>query len=655
MGGNLLNIGKTGLFAAQAGLATTGNNIANANVAGYSRQMVVQANAPAQDFGYGFVGTGTTVADIKRYSDDFLNLQVRTAQSSSSALDAYSAQIGQVDNLLADPTSGLSPALQDFFKAVQNVASNPAEISSRQALLSNAEALASRFQGMSGRLDELRQGVNAQITSNVTLINSYADQIAQLNQQISGLAGDATVAQPNDLLDSRDQLILELNKQIKATVVRGDNNSVTISIGNGQPLVMGNRTYQLAATASATDPTRLEVGYVSNGRVTELPESAFKGGELGGLMDFRSGTLDPAINALGRVAIGLAATVNAQHRLGQDAAGAPGGDLFTVPAPVINANQFNQYNGTNPVGAVVSDISKLTSSDYAVGFDGTNYTVRRLPDGQEAATASAAYPQTLSLDGIDFSFANAVSAGDSFLVRPTANGAAQMSVAIKDAAKVAAAAPIMTSAAAANKGSGTISEGTVDATYLLPGNALAGPVTLKYDTASGSLSGFPALQAVTVTSAAGSTTYPAGTAAIPYTAGASYSFGGASVTMSGQPADQDTFVIDKNSGASRDNRNMLLIGDLQAKRIFDGGNATYQSSYAQLVGTVGNKAREVQVNAEATSSLLAQATTSQQNVAGVNLDEEAANLLKYQQAYQAAGKVMQIASTLFDTLLTLGN
>jgi flagellar hook-associated protein 1 FlgK len=653
MAGNLLNIGKTGLFAAQAGLSTTGHNIANANVAGYSRQVVVQASALAQDFGYGFVGNGTTVADIKRYTDEFLNVQVRAAQSSSSALDAYSAQINQVDNLLADPTAGLSPALQDFFKAVQDVASNPAEIASRQALLSNSEALASRFQAMSGRLDEMRQGVNSQITSNVNLINSYAQQIARLNDQIGAVSG-ATGQQPNDLLDARDQLVLDLNKQVKATVVRGDNNSLTVSIGNGQPLVVGGRTYQLAATASATDPTRLQVGYVSNGKVTELPDSAFNGGELGGLMDFRSSTLDPAINALGRVAIGLAATVNAQHRLGQDAAGVLGGDLFKVPAPVITANKYNQFNGANPVKAVVSDVTRLTASDYAVSFDGTNYSVMRLPNGQPAATASATYPQTLSMDGVDFSFDAAASAGDSFLVRPTANGAAQMSVEIKDAAKVAAAAPVMTSAPIGNKGSGKISEGTVDANYLLPGNALSGPVTLKYDTATASLSGFPALQAVTVTTAAGSTTYAAGTAAIPYTAGASYSFGGASVTMSGQPADQDTFVIDKNNGATRDNRNMRLIGDLQAKRIFDGNNATYQSSYAQLVGTVGNKAREVQVTAEATATLLAQATASQQNVAGVNLDEEAANLLKYQQAYQAAGKVMQIASTLFDTLLTLG-
>jgi flagellar hook-associated protein 1 FlgK len=654
MAGNLLSIAQTGLLAAQAGLATTGNNISNANVAGYSRQLVVQADATPQNYGSGFVGSGTQVTDIKRYTDAFLNGQVRAAQTSSSALDAYSAQISQVDNLLADPAAGLSPGLQNFFNAVQNVSSAPADSASRQALLSNSQALASRFQALGGRLDELRQGVNSQVTSSVTLINSYAQQIATLNGQISAVSGTTPTGQPNSLLDQRDQLILELNKQVKATVTQGDGNNVTVALGNGQPLVVGNHSYALAAAPSATDPTRLDVGYVTSGRVVPLPSSSISGGQLGGVLDFRTTTLDPAINSLGRIAIGLAATVNAQHQLGQNATGAPGGVLFNVPAPVITANSYNQYTGSNPVSAVVADATKLTTSDYAVAFDGTNYSVTRLPNGVPVMSASATYPQSVSMDGVNFSFSNAAVAGDSFLVRPTANGATQLSVAITDPAKVAAAAPIMTNAPIANKGTGTISSGTVDANYLLPGNALSGPVTLKYDSATTSLSGFPALQAVKVTSAAGATTtYPAGTPTIPYSAGATYTFGGASVTMGGQPADQDSFVIDRNTGAVGDNRNMVLVGALQAKPMFDSGTATYQSAYAQLVGTVGNKANEVQVSATAGTALLVQATASQQNVSGVNLDEEAANLLKYQQAYQAAGKAMQIAGTLFDTLLTL--
>ncbi len=190
MGTNILNIGKSGLFAAQAAIATTGHNIANANVAGYTRQLVVQESATAQDFGFGYLGTGTQVAEVKRIYDDFLTTQVRTAQASKSALDSFYAQIAQVDNLLADTTSGLSPALQDFFKGVQDLASNPASAASRQALLSTADSLAARFQGLNGRLTEIREGVNSQITANVTMINSYAQEIAKLNETISGLSGN---------------------------------------------------------------------------------------------------------------------------------------------------------------------------------------------------------------------------------------------------------------------------------------------------------------------------------------------------------------------------------------------------------------------------------------------------------------------------------
>ncbi len=653
MAGNLLNIGKTGLFAAQAGLSTTGHNIANANVTGYNRQVAVQSSTVAQDFGYGFVGTGTQVAEIKRYSDTFLNAQVRDAQSSKSALDSFYSQISQVDNLLADTTSGLSPALQDFFKGVQDVSSNPASVASRQALLSTADSLAARFQGLNGRLEEIRGGVNTQVTSSVTLINSYAQQIAQLNDQIGAFGSDPS-RQPNDLLDTRDQLVAELNKQVKATVVQGDNNSLTVSIGNGQPLVVGKKAFELAVTTSPTDLTRLQVGYVTGGKVTVLAENALGGGELGGLLDFRANALDRAQNSLGRIAITLASTFNAQHRLGQDDAGNPGGDFFTQAPAFVAKNQTNSLGGTTAVTAVVSDPTKLTQSDYKLAFDGTNYTVTRLSDNQK--TTIAPFPQTVAqtIDGVDFSVSGSAATGDNFLIRPTINGAAQFSVAINDRAKIAAGAPIITSVPLTNTGTGKIGEGSVDRNYLAPGNKLTAPLTLTYASAGNALSGFPPTQSVTVTNNGVPTVYPAGTASIPFIAGANYSFGGVNLSFTGNPANADTFSVGPNTGGVGDNRNARLLGNLQAKPILDGGSATFQSSYAELVSFVGNKAREVQVNGQAGGALLAQARGAQQNVSGVNLDEEAANLLRYQQAYQASGKVMQIASTLFDTLLSLG-
>jgi flagellar hook-associated protein 1 FlgK len=651
MAGNLLNIGKTGLFAAQAGLSTTGNNIANANVPGYSRQQVLQAAGPGQNTGSGFIGSGTQVTDIRRYSDAFLTNQVRAATTTNSALNAFGAQISQVDNLLADPLSGLSPSLQDFFKSVQDVASNPSSTASRQSLLSAANSMASRFQGINGRLQEIRDGVNGQIGAKVTLINSYADQIATLNEKIAGASAGGQQL-PNELLDQRDQLVLELNKQVKTNVVAGDNNSITVSIGSGQPLVVGQRSFDLAEMTSPTDPTRTEVGYVTNGKSVLLAESSLTGGELGGLFEFRTTSLDRAQNSLGRIAINVADAFNDQHKLGIDASGQPGADFFTVGTPYVAVNRNNSAASTATVGATISDPKQLTQSDYKVSFDGTNFNVTRLSDNQ--ITQINPYPQTVpqTIDGVDFAVAGSATAGDNFLVRPTINGASQMNVALSDRNKIAAGAPISTSVPTTNRGSGTISPGSVDAAYL--GNALAAPLTLTYSTATTGLTGFPPTQAVTSTLNGVSTVYPAGTTPIPFTAGATYAFGGISVTLAGAPADADKFTVGPNLGGVGDNRNMALLGKLQTDGLLDGGKTNLQTSYAELVSFIGNKTREVQVNGQASDALLSQATDAQQSVVGVNLDEEAANLLRYQQAYQAAGKVMQIASTLFDALLSLG-
>jgi flagellar hook-associated protein 1 FlgK len=654
MAGNLLNIGKTGLFAAQAALATTGHNIANASVAGYSRQGVVQASLQGQNSGSGFIGNGTTVADIKRYTDSFLNGQVTSAQTSKSSLDTYYTQISQIDNLLADTTSGLSPALQDFFSSVQNLSGTTGSDAARQAMLSSASTMATRFQAIDGRLDELQAGVNSQITTNVNEINTYASQIAHLNEQISAYSASSG-RQPNDLLDARDQLVMDLNTKIQTTVSKGDNNSLTISIGNGQPLVVGKQAFGLAATVSDTDQTRVEVGVVTNGKITTLAEDSLKGGSLGGLMAFRLETLDKTQNAMGRVAISLAATFNAQQRLGQDATGAMGKDFFTQPEAYVGGSIKNNITSTTSVKAVVVDAGALTQSDYKLEYDGTSFNVTRLSDNVK--TRIDPYPQANAqrIDGIDFTVTGAAAAGDNFSIKPTVNGAANIALKLTDVSQIATATPITTSVPLTNTGTGKISSGTVDAAYLTPGNAITTPIKLTFDKASGTLAGFPADKPVTVTTMAGAkTVYPAGATNIPFTAGSSYNVSGMNVTLSGVPADKDTFTISKNTDASGDTRNAALLAGLQTKNILNGGTATYQSAYAQLVSFVGNKTREVKVNADAGATLLAQVTASQQDVSGVNLDEEAANLLKYQQAYQAAGKVMQIASTMFDTLLSLG-
>ncbi len=565
MATSILSIGQSALAAAQVGLNTTGHNIANAATPGYSRQVVVQNAAMPQNFGFGFMGQGTEVSTVKRVYSEFLGTQVRTAQSTKSGLDSYYGQIRQIDNMLADPSSGLSPALQDFFSGVQELSSSPASIPVRQAALSSAETLAARFQSIAGRLQEIDQGVNSQVTAGVSAINTFAQQIADLNDAI-GRAQGATGQPPNDLLDQRDQLVLDLNKEIKATVVKQGDGGYNVFIGNGQPLVVGVTTASLTTMASPTDPQKIEVAYrATNGTTNIVPESSLAGGKLGGLLAFRSQALEPMQANLDTLATGLATTVNAQHRLGQDLNGNPGGDFFTV-APGM--------------------------------------------------------------------------------------GAAGFAVAISDPGLLAAAAPIRTAATTGNTGSGVISAGAVDAAYLSA--PLAAPLTLSYSAGTNELSGFPATQAVTVTSGGTSTVYPAGTP-VTYTPDATISFGGISFTLGGAPADGDSFTIEPNVGGVGDNRNALLLGALQTANTMNGGTTTYQGAYSRIVSQIGNKTRELDVTSNAAGKLLSEATLSVQTGSGVNLDEEATNLLRYQQAYQAAGKVMQIASTLFDVLLSIGH
>ena len=649
---SLLSIGRSGLLAAQVGLSTTGNNITNANVPGYSRQGVVQTDTPSQNSGAGFVGTGTEVSTVRRYYDNFLANQLRGAETNQASLETYYKQISQIDNLLADPTAGLSPVMQDFFNGVQNATANPASAAARQSMLSTSESLAARFQGMSARLDEISDGVNSQIVSNVGEINSFARQIADLNNTIAGLSsgGDA----PNDLLDHRDQLITELNKLVKTTVVPGDNNMLTVQMGTGQPLVVGNNAFTLGTAQMANDPSKMTVGYqTANGKFTPLPDKVLNGGQLGGLLEFRNTALNGAQNQLGQVAASLATSFNAQHELGQDQNSVAGGTFFNAIQAYVNPNTNNAPQSTAEVKGTVVDAGKLTASDYSVDFDGTNFNVKRLTDGQ--VTQINPFPQTEPqvIDGVAYSITGTPAQNDNFLVRPTYSAAKDLTVAIKDPAKIALAAPITTAAPIANTGTAKISAGTVDQNYLTPGNALTAPVTLTFDKAAGTLTGFPAGQDVTITANGNSTTYPAGTA-VPFTDGAAISFGGVSFNITGTPGDTDTFTIGPNTSGVGDSRNGALLAGLQSKNVMNGGTATFQGAYAQVVNVVGNKAREAQIGMNAADAAVVQATKAHQSVSGVNLDEEAANLLRYQQAYQAAGKVMQIASTLFDTLLSLG-
>ncbi len=627
MSSSVLSIAVSGLQAAQAGLATTGHNIANVNTVGYSRQEALQANRPGTFTGSGYFGRGVDVATIVRRYDGLLVSQARSAQTAASHYAAAQDQASAIDNLLADPDMGLSPALADFFAGVNAVAAQPGDMAARQSMISSAQALASRLQLLNGAVAERSQAIDQRLGTTVSSVNVLARQIASLNQEISRQQGSGQV--PNDLLDRRDSLAADLSKLVSASTAVQSDGAMNIYLSNGQALVVGNVTYDLAASTDRFDPSRKVVGLNTGAGFVEFSPDTLFGGELGGLLAARRDVIDPAQDALGRLAIALGDAFNAQHRLGQDRTGAMGGDFFGFGSPWTASATSN--TGTAQLAATFSDTGALTGSDYDVTYGAGGWTVKRLSDGNTQTFATL--PATV--DGFTLSAASGTpAAGDRFMVRPTRDGAGAFSVLVSDPSAIAAAAPIRAGAATANAGSATISAGTV--TGLDPN--LAQPVTITF-TAAGTFN-------VTGTG----TGNPTGLA---YTPGMTLSYNGWQVKLDGTPAPGDTFTVGPNAGGVGDNRNALLLAGLQTGK-FIGGSASPSDAYAALVAAVGTATHEAGVAASAQQALAAEAGSAVQQVSGVNLDEEAANLLKYQQAYQAAGKVIQTAASLFDTLLAIG-
>lgn len=638
MSNSMFYTGLSGLNAAQAALVTTGHNTANVNTPGYSRQTAqISASDGTNIAGVGFFGNGAKVTDISRSYDQYLSSQLNQAQSLNQSLTTYSAQIGQIDNLLANQTAGLAPQMQTLFTHVQAVANTPADTSTRQQLISSSQALANQFRSMHSYLTGLNANVNNEVSGLVEQVNTYAGQIASLNKQVA-MFGSATGMQvPNDLLDQRDQLVSDMSRLVGTKVVVQDGGQFNVFIGNGQTLVLGDKATTLAAIGSASDPGRTTLATVSQAsKAVQVQEGRITGGALGGLLQFRDETLSSAQNALGRMAISLSDRFNAQQQLGVDLNGDMGRNFFSQASPTVLSNAANSQAA--PAGALTAsfaDIGKLTTSDYRVDASGPGtFKVTRLSDN----VAVAADPVTGAFDGLTLAFTGGV-AGDTFLVQPTRTGARDLAVNLLDPAKVAAASPLVTGSTFGNKGGAAIGTPKVDAAYLGSATQLAATgLSLTYSSATGTFSGLPAGAVVATATVNGA----------PVT---TLAFDGITVSISGVPADGDTFSIKKNTGGVSDGSNALLLGALQSKKTMAGGTTSFNDAYAQLVSTVGNKSRQLQISGAAQSSLTLQIRTAQQSVSGVNQDEETANLLMFQQMYQANAKVIQTASTLFDAVL----
>ncbi|WP_034944165.1 flagellar hook-associated protein FlgK [Erwinia oleae] len=438
---NLINTAMSGLSAAQAALNTTSNNISNYSVAGYSRQTTILNQANSTLAGGSYVGNGVSVSGVNREYDAFITNQLRSASTQSSALSTQYSQISSIDNMLSGTTNTLSTNIQDFFSSLQTLVSNASDPSARQTVLGKADGLVNQFQVTDTYLRNLDSNLNTSVSSSVDQINSYATQIANVNQQIVKLQGAGGGNAPNDLLDQRDQLVNQLNTLVGVTVSQQDGGSYNISIGNGISLVQGDAVNKLAAVPASSDPTRTTIASVDSatGAKTEIPEKLITTGSLGGLLAFRK-DLDSARNQLGQMAMALGDSFNKQHEAGFDADGNAGEAFFALGSPSVTANTKNA--GTATVSAAWTDTSKVEASNYKVDYDGTNWSVTRLSDNAAITPTKgtdASGNATLSFDGLQLSVAGTPTARDSFLVKPVSDVVVNMDVNITDESKVAAA------------------------------------------------------------------------------------------------------------------------------------------------------------------------------------------------------------------------
>ena len=567
MASGMLGTAITGLQAFQRSLETTSHNIANVNTEGYSRQRVDLVTSKEQMIGVGYLGTGVSINNISRSYDQFITTQLRSSTAAYGDVDKYSQLASQVDDIMADPAVGMEPAIKNFFNAVNEAADDPSSIPARQVLLSETEILTSRFDTMSSRFQQIREQINTDMVVMTDEITSLAKNIANLNVQIANAQGQASGdQQPNDLLDKRDTALNQLAELVDISVVPGNSNMVSVFMGKGQVLVLDTFANQVLTKPTIFDPSKLDVVIKTTSGTEEIVTTQVTGGALAGTLRFREEILDPAQQQLGSVAASIAMEFNNIHETGFDLDG-NAGELFfkgqgmgTTPIPVA-------VSTTNSVGSSITvmfdktNISSIDFSDYQLDVgvgpvyslirsaDNTSITLTDSGGGVLIATAPDKSPGiTINSVGL--------TAGDTFLIRPTFTAASTIGQNITDPRKLALAT---------NK--------SPDDSYTIKG------------------------------------------------------------PMPG------------------DNRNGLLLAALENKQGMLGGTTSFQGGYGLVVSEVGVLTSSAQIATAAQEALLNNAKDAWGNVSGVNLDEEAANLIKFQQSYQAAAQMISVSNNLFDSLI----
>ena len=632
--GDILSTSVSGLLAFQQALNVTSNNISNSATPGYSVENIKLAEQPGSGTGGGYFGNGVNVQSVTRSYDEILAAQVRSSQSSYSSFNTLSTQAAQIDNMLSSSSTGLTATLQSFVNSLQSLSTAPASTAQRQVVLSQAQSLVTQLKSYQSQLTTQGQDLEAQVGNTVNQINTIAKNIASLNGQIAAASGGGQT--PNQLMDQRDSLVDQLSQYVNVNAITQSNGEMDIYVGSGQPLVLSGTAQTLVASPDPNDASESDIGIAAgNGSVSDITKE-INGGTLGGLLTTRSQVIDPTVNALGQIAIGVAAVMNQQQASGMDLTGAQGQPMFAVGPPQVLPSTTN--TGTGTVGATITDASQLTTDNYKLTYSGTTWNLQDTTTGQPvtlSGTGTSVDPFVAA--GVSIVVGGAPNAGDNYVIKPTAGAVDGMSVALSSPTQIAAASLGASAAASGNTGSGTIATPSVTN----PTNWTNGTYSIAFS------SGTPATQ-YQVTDSSGNVV-TSGT----YTAGSPISFNGEQVSISGAPASGDTFTVGPNNKANTgDNTNVLAMAADVTSSVLDGGTTSLNAAANNLVSAMGVLTQQAQANATAQQSVNQSATNARSNLSGVNLDDEAAKMLQYQQAYQACAQMIQSSQTIFNSLIS---
>lgn len=674
---SLLNIGMSGLNAAQGSLSVLSNNIANVNTPGYSRQQTTQNASANNQYGGVYIGSGTTLADVRRIYNDFLGAAYQSSTALNSDATAYAGQAAAIDKTLSDKSTGMSAVLSAFFASLQTAAATPSDVSARQLLVTSAQTLSNRFNAISTQLTQQKESINSQLSTMSDQVNKLTSSIASLNTQIATAQGSSTSA-PANLLDARNEAVRSLNELIGVTATE-KNGQFSITTGTGQSLVEGGVANTISAVPSKTDNSQYTI-QLNMGDTPMDIGNVVSGGSIGGLLRYRSDALIPAINDLGRIAIATADSVNSQLGQGLDLNSDFGSSLFSDINSAAAIAQRSQAASGNSVGSgnlnvTIADSSKLSTFDYKVTFtSGNQYNVVR-SDGKAMGSFDTTTTPPPVIDGFTLALdgKGPMAAGDSFKVSPTATGASNISVDLNDPNKLAFAAPLAGNASTTNTGTGTFTPPTLTLPIDINGGAASAQLRTGIENSMPvkMVFGKPAAdgtQSYTVSDAQGN---PIGTGSIipgqgnkvsisvpmrdasgTLIPGKSFSF---DTTVAGTPANGDSTTFSFNSGATSDGRNAQQLLGLQTKATVGAvdGNAgvSLVSANSRLVSQVGSKAAQANTDSTATGALLAANKAASNSVSQVNLDEEAGDMIKFQQYYTASSQIIKAAQETFSTLI----